>query len=406
MLYPDYLYRVAERSEELASELHTYIVKQIVERIIIRMERGDDYLMTPADKWRIDVLQESGSLLEEITAEISARSKVQEQEIREAMEAAGVKALEYDDRVYRDAGLSPVPLQQSPYLTRIIERNYKATVGEWRNYTRTTAQAAQQTFIKAMDKAYTLSASGAVSPSQAIREAVNEVANDGVYVRYPSGRKDTIETATLRAVRTGIAQMSGDIQIARMEEMDWDIILTSAHLGARMGDSGENPSNHFWWQGKFYTRTGRSGDFPDFYKSTGYGTVEGLDGVNCRHSFGPGDGKHNPFAEIDTEENRRVEALNKRQRTLERRIRKTKRALQAIQAAIDASGDDKLKFSLQMDYDKKAFLLREQNKAYKEFTDDNGLKNLSDRLHIAKWDREQAAQARGAATRYKDLKNK
>ena len=26
----------------------------------------------------------------------------------------------------------------------------------------------------------------------------------------------------------------------------------SAHLGARTGDGGENHTNHFWWQGKFY----------------------------------------------------------------------------------------------------------------------------------------------------------
>lgn len=34
--------------------------------------------------------------------------------------------------------------------------------------------------------------------------------------------------------------------------MGWKIVLVSAHLGARTGDGGENFTNHFWWQGKFY----------------------------------------------------------------------------------------------------------------------------------------------------------
>jgi len=405
MLYPDYLLRVSEPSEEIASELHAYILSQIVERIVLRIGRGDDYIFTPRDYSQVSILQESGELMEDIAAEIAKLTKVQQKEILAAMNEAGVKALEYDDKVYADAGLSPIPLQQSPYLTRVIERGYNATANEWENFTRTTAQAAQQTFVKAVDKAYTLAVSGAVSTSQAVREAVNEVAQDGVYIEYPSGRKDTIETATLRAVRTGIAQMSSEITIARMDEMDWDIILTSAHLGARTGDGGENPGNHEWWQGKFLSRLGKS-NFPDFVKTTGYGTVTGLSGTNCRHSFGPGDGKHNPFKDIDTGESRKIEKLNKQQRALERRIRKTKRTVQVLKTAIDACKDEQLKFDLQQDYDKKSFLLSQQNKAYRDFNEENGLRNLDDRLRIAGWDREQAAAARGAATRYKNLKEK
>ena len=45
------------------------------------------------------------------------------------MEEAGVKALEYDDKTYRAAGLSPMPLTQSPALIRLMERNYNATPG-------------------------------------------------------------------------------------------------------------------------------------------------------------------------------------------------------------------------------------------------------------------------------------
>lgn len=403
MLSPEYLSKIAEGSEEIASQLHTYIMRQIIDRMMIRIGRGDDYLLTSSDTWRIQVLQDSGYLLQDITAELAKYTKRQEKEIKAAMEEAGVKALEYDDKIYQAAGLSPMPLTQSPALIRLMERNYSATLGEWRNYTQSAAQAAQRLFLNECDLAYNKVMSGAVSYSQAVREAVETAVSGGVYVDYPTGHRDTIETATARAVRTGIAQAAGDISIKRMEEMDWDIILVSAHIGARTGDGGENPGNHFWWQGKFYSRSGNDKRFPPF-SQTGYGTINGLSGINCRHSFGSGDGVNNPYEKIDTKENARIEKLEQRQRALERRIRKTKREVMGMQEAVDKCEDESLKFELQQTLDRKSYLLSRQNKAYNEFCKENSLRPLSERLQIARWNREQAAKSRGAARRYQNAK--
>ncbi len=405
MLSPDYLARIAEGSEEIASQLHTYIIRQIIDRMMIRIGRGDDYLLTSSDRWRIQILQDARYLLEDITAELSKITKRQEKEIKDAMEEAGVKALEYDHKIYEAAGLSPTPLTQSPQLIRLMERNMDATMGEWENYTRTTAEAAQRLFINECDNAYHLVSSGAVSYTQAVKEAVNNVVSGGVIVHYPSGHKDTIETATARAVRTGVAQATGDISINRMEEMDWDIILVSAHIGARTGDGGQNPGNHLWWQGQFYSRTGKDKRFPPF-SQTGYGTGEGLCGWNCRHSFGSGDGVNNPYKDIQTADNYKVEQLEKRQRTLERRIRKTKREVMGMQEAVDKCKDESVKFEMQLDLDRKSYLLQRQNKAYNEFCKTNDLRTQQERLQIARWNREQAAKARGAARRYQNAKGK
>lgn len=403
MLSPEYLSKIAEGSEEIASQLHTYIIRQIIDRMMIRIGRGDDYLLTSSDAWRIQVLQDSGYLLQDITAELAKYTKRQEKEIKVAMEESGVKALEYDDKIYQAAGLSPMPLTQSPALIRLMERNYSATLGEWRNYTQSAAQAAQRLFLNECDLAYNKVMSGAVSYSQAVREAVETAVSGGVYVDYPTGHRDTIETATARAVRTGIAQAAGDISIKRMEEMDWDIILVSAHIGARTGDGGENPGNHFWWQGKFYSRSGNDKRFPPF-SQTGYGTINGLSGINCRHSFGSGDGVNNPYEKIDTKENARIEKLEQRQRALERRIRKTKREVMGMQEAVDKCEDESLKFELQQTLDRKSYLLSRQNKAYNEFCKENSLRPLSERLQIARWNREQAAKSRGEARRYQNAK--
>lgn len=406
MLEPAYLQRIAEGAEEIAADLHSYILRKIVERMIIRIGRGDEYLFTSADHWQIEIMQDSGALMEEIIPEIAKRTKLQQKEIKEAMEEAGIKAVEADDKIYEAAGLSPLPLMESPELIRLMQRNYEATLGEWRNYTRTTADAAQKLFVNSCDTAYHKVTTGAVSYTQAVREAVDEVVSGGVYVNYTNAEtgkihRDTIETATARAVRTGVGQATGAISLERMKEMEWDIILVSAHLGARTGDGGDNPGNHMWWQGKFYSRSGKDKRFPPF-SVTGYGSGEGLCGWNCRHSFGSGDGVNNPYKGIETEESERIEKLEQRQRTLERRIRKTKRIVSGIQTAVESCKDPQAKSALQMDLDRKSYLLQRQNTAYNQFCDDNDLRPLADRLRIARWGREQAAKARGAARRYQN----
>lgn len=404
MLTPEYLLRISEGAEDIAEQLHQKIVSQIIERIMLRIGRGDDYILTAQDKWQLEVLSDAGYLLEDIQKEIASKTKLQQAEIKAAMEEAGVTALQYDDAIYKAAGLSPVALEQSPYLIRLMQRNYEATLGEWTNFTKTTAEVSQQAFIKAMDKAYNLTASGTVSYTQSVKEAINDVASNGVEVVYPSGHKDTIETATLRAVRTGISQMSAQITDARMEEMGWDIILVSSHLGARVTDA-DDYTNHSWWQGKFYSKSGNDKRFSPF-SVCGMGDVQGIHGANCRHSHGPGDGENNPFEQYDSAENRKAYEIQQRQRTLERRIRKTKREVMGLKTAVDNAQDEKLKFELDQDYQRKAALLQKQNKAYNDFCEQNNLKRLSDRLAIAKWDRQQAAAARGAATRYNNAKGK
>lgn len=404
MLDPDYILRITEGAEDIASQLHSNIMQKIIERMMIRLGRGEDYLLTATDKWQIEVLQEAGYLLEDIQKELADKTKKQVKEIQEAMEDAGVQALQWDDKIYQAAGLSPVPLLQSPALMRIMQRNYEATTGEWRNFTRTTANEAQRLFINQMDNAYNMVVSGAVSYTEAVRDVINDVSEVGLKVNYSSGYKMSIESATMMIVRTGISQAAAEVSLERMKEMDWDIILVSSHLGARVGDGGKNPGNHSWWQGKFYSRTGRDKRFPDFVSSTGYGSITGLSGVNCRHSFGTGDGENNPFEQYDTEENRKAYETQQRQRTLERRIRDSKRKVQNLQTAVDNCKDEKLKFELQQKLDRKSYTLSKQNKAYKQYCKNNNLKEYAERLKVAKWDRQQAAKAAGAARRYQNAK--
>lgn len=394
MLKPDYLLHISEGAEDISEALHNEIIKRIINRIMLRISRNDDYVLTAYDKWNIETLQQAGYLLEDIQKEIAKATKLQEKEIAEAMEEAGVETLSYDDKIYKSVGLSPAPLTQSPELIRLMQRNYESTLGEWHNFTRTTADISQQLFINQLDKFYMLVSTGAMGYTQALKEIIDTVVSDGVRVYYDTGHSDTIETATLRAVRTGISQMSAQIQISRMDEMNLDLVITSSHLGAR--------PTHQEWQGKIFSRSGR-GNYPNFEESTGYGTVSGLCGANCRHSFSPYfEGMDNPFEQYDSEENLKQYEKEQRQRTLERRIRKTKREVMGWKEAVDAETDDKAKFELDLQYQKKASLLQKQNEAYREYCEKNNLRPLADRITIARWNRQQATAARGAAKRYEN----
>ena len=336
----------------------------------------------------------------DLVKEIAKATGLQVTEIKRAFEDAGVKTIAWDNAVYKAAGLSPDPLLNSPRLLALLERGYRKTLREWQNYTGTTADAAQRLFIQVCDTAYNQVATGALSYTQAVAEAVERVARDGVTVTYPTGWTDTIETATLRAVRTGVAQACAEMTEARMDELDWDTVLVSAHLGARYGDGGENFTNHAWWQGKFYSKSGGDARFPPL-SVCGMGDVQGLCGANCRHSIGPGDGEHNPYEGYDSEENRKRYDLEQRQRQLERRIRHTKREVQGLKAAVDAA-DAETRPELERKYQQKAKLLQQQSQAYGKFCQENELKPLQDRLKIAGWDRKQAASAAAAARKIDD----
>lgn len=398
MLDAEYLLHLTEAAEDIAAQLHNEIIKRIVERVVARIKAGKDYLLTASDKYQIELLQDAGFLRSDIEKEIAQLTKKELTEMKAAFEDAGIESFSYDSDIYRQVGIEPGFLQQSPQLIRLLQRGYEATAGTWENLCRTTADAAQQTFIRECDKVYNLVSTGAVSHTDAYIKAIDTIATDGVVITYPSGHRDTIETATLRCMRTGVAQACAEITDARMDEYNWDIVLVSAHLGARY-TAAEDFTNHEWWQGKFYSRSGTDDRFPPL-SVCGLGNVQGLCGANCRHSYGPGDGVNNPFEGlIDSAENRRLYDLSQKQRAMERRIRKSKRELVGMKAGVDGAPTPEAKEKLQAMYDQKALKLKRQNEAYRDFCEKNGLKTREQRIATAQFDREQGKAARAAAKR-------
>lgn len=396
MLTPQQLLEIIDTLYPTIDELNTWITADIISRVMARIGRGQDAFLTATDDWQLQVYQAAGGHTEAVQREIARWTKTSDAEIKRIFEDAGIKALTYDSDFYAAHGLEAINLAQSEGMIRLLEDTYQRTAGTVHNFTRTTAKASQQRLIKALDTAHMKVSSGATSYTQAVQEAVLSIVDEQTKVVYPTGHIDTIETAVLRAVRTGVAQASGNMAIQGMEEREWDVVLVSAHIGARYGDGGENPGNHFWWQGKHYSRTGKTPGIP-LFSETGYGTGEGLCGWNCRHSFGPGDLRHNPYAQFDAEENKEAYDLSQKQRSMESRIRRTKLKMVGIRQAVESAEDTKVKATLEDEYTKAAKLLERQNLAYNSFCQDNNLKRLADRIQIAQWTRADAAKSIAAA---------
>lgn len=392
MLTPEEIDALIEPMQPLIDDLNTFILKDIVHRLVARMRHGDPFKLSQSDIWQIEVLREANAHYEAVQKKLATWTGKADREIAAIFEDAGITAWDADRAIYDSQGKKTLPINELPRMVQIMQDTMQRTYGSFHNLTRTTAHSSQQRFIRILDEAHMKTITGATSYQEAVRQAVNELCTKQLVITYgdaPNGslvyHKDTIEVATLRAVRTGTAQACGNISLQGMIDNDHDVIQVSGHMGARYGDGGHNPGNHFWWQAKQYSRTGKTKELPNF-DVCGYGSGEGLCGWNCRHSFGPGILGHNPYEKFDTEENQKAYDLSQKQRAMERKIRRDKENVVGRDEALrSCPASEREKY--QADYDRAVNLLKKHMKAYNDFCKTNNLKKQYDRLENAKYTR-------------------
>lgn len=379
MLTPNYIEKITKGSEFLADQIREEGLRQILSRLMARLS-DDNFFFSQTDRWQVLAMMDAQLSLEDIVKVISQYTGLMEKEIWDEMLQANIEAHAIEDSVFKKANIVTTDFTRNPYYLRLLERNYEKTIGTWKNLTGTMPLQTYTAYIEACDKAYNLVTGGLVSYTEAVEQACDVLVNKGIKcVDYPSGRRDTVQTATLRAVRTGINQSAGDITMARLDEYDWDIVLVSAHLGARYGDGGQNPGNHAWWQGKFYSRSGNDKRFKPF-SVTGYGTGEGLCGWNCRHSFGAGDGEFNPYDKINSKENQKAYDLSQRQRYLERQVRAQKDKVLEYEEIYKGYKRKVEKDKAFEKLEKAKTNLYRKNKRYNDFCDEKNLTPYYERL--------------------------
>ena len=161
-------------------------------------------------------------------------------------------------------------------------RNLTASMGFLVDAGRTMLPPAKS-FQWALDNATMQIQSGAISYNQAIKSAVQQLAQSGLkVVDYESGHRDQVDVAVRRAVMTGVNQICAKYTEQSAEYLETPYFEVSAHSGAR-DKPGPSPwSSHKDWQGKVYSI--RAGDiYQNIYEVCGLGAVDGLEGANCRH---------------------------------------------------------------------------------------------------------------------------
>lgn len=273
MLTPDYLKNVADDAVNVYAKLENSIIKDIVRRL-----QDTDFQMTESARFQIQIAQESGMLYDDIIKKVAEYSQNSEKVIKKTFENSAIEALKFDDMIYIAQGLSPIPIKQSEVMLNLLKTTLNKTNGSLYNLTLTTANTTQSKFIEVCNDTYMKVSSGAFDYNTAIRQAVKQFA-DGVQVQYDSGYKLNVKNAVRRAVMTGVNQTCLKMQEERANEMGCDLVEVTAHAGAR--------PEHAEWQGKIYSRSGKSKKYPPLVESTGYGTGSGLGGWNCRHNMFP-----------------------------------------------------------------------------------------------------------------------
>lgn len=175
---------------------------------------------------------------------------------------------------------------------------------------------------------------GGDSPRRAIGDAVSWLSKLGITtIDYRSGVSTSVDAALRRHLVTQANQARNDVLWRRMDEWGCDLVYTTAHYGAR--------PTHAVWQGKVFSRSGRSAKYPPLVEATGYGTAAGLCGVNCRHRMVPYVEGASALPDTDYSEQERLTGMNggeyyaatQAQRRMESAIRATKREVSVGEAA-------------------------------------------------------------------------
>lgn len=269
-------------------------------------------------------------------------------EIDEAVRETCERLLEASDKddMRRVRGDQIFPMQIAATIdgvARILERDNLAM-----------QEGARSAFLDASIEAVTRVNAGTMTRERALHHAVRKLESEGVpiitYRNTKTGMvtvRNKVDVAVRRHVRTQIAQDGADMTMQRMGRLGIDLVEVSSHEGSR--------PEHALWQGRCYSLSGdKTIDgvrYRDFYEATGYGSVSGLMGANCRHSFAPyrhgAPRAYEPDPKSPTGlSNDELYEYEQKQRALERDIREAKRQLRGAEIEHKALGTDESRVNL------------------------------------------------------------
>lgn len=193
------------------------------------------------------------------------------------------------------------------------------------------------------------------------------------WIEYESGWHNRITVAARGAVMTGVSQLTGKISEMNAEKLGTEYFEIDWHAGAR-------PS-HAEWQGKVWSKE-------ELVTVCGLGTVTGLNGANCYHTyypFIPGISERNYTDEWLEEQNQRESmprAFKGKEYALyeatqkQRQMETTMRAQREKIRLLEKGGVDSKELTVQK------CRYQGQLQEYASFCKEVGLKPQRDRIYI------------------------
>lgn len=420
MLVPSYFEGKEEKLLSLYQELENFILRDITRRLLSAGE-----MTATADRliWKLQQMGESQAAIEQKLRKLTGLTQ---KELRSLLQDAVLTSWEDDRATLEQLCIELSNPLENAAVIRVMDAEFKKSLGELNNLTRTTMKQSQIDLINMFDEADLRVAAGVQSYSVAVCDILDRYAGKGIEVSYPTGAKRTLESACRMIVVTSMNQTAAQITNQYIVEGNIEYVLVSAHPNARTGSKGQPAfSSHMDWQGLPYKIVGSEPGFPNLEEKTGYridpktgqGTVThitALHGVNCRHGHRPWAKElKNPWRDnegnlldgngnrLDDETVKKNYQLSQKQRAMERSLRAWKRKLIIKEQEIAGVAEADVKEILQRDYDRMAYQLTQKNKAYNDFCKQNDLQPQYDRIKVIDFGRDQAKKANKGAKRYK-----
>ena len=378
MLTPEQWEIISKQAGQIYNQLELKIIEEVSKRIT---NVGYANIVVHND---VLIAQEMGMLYQDIIDLVSKETEKSQGEIQNIFQKAGIETLKFDDKIYEEAGLSPIPIKQSKNMLQLLMTTALKTNNNLKNLCMTTANSTQNDFLNAIDNAYLEVSTGVKSYSSAIIDAINKTSKKGAIVEYPSGYKTSIENAVRMNIITGVNQTCGKLQEMRADELGWDLMEITAHGGAR--------PEHAEWQGKIVSRSGQKGYLS--LDDIGYGEPTGFKGVNCMHDWYPyfkGSSRTYTQEQLSNWKNETVTYNGKEiskydatqiQRRMERQIRQDKKDIAGLNGILKNATDNKLIEDTRTEFAKKSLTHKTHQNILEDFIQQTSFAKDNSRLYI------------------------
>lgn len=274
----DYKEKIASKIAARYISLEERILQDIARRI---KKTGE---ITSTADWQINRLRILGYSSEDI-----------EREIKKVLDASYPEMFELYDKVidweyvrnkdiYEQINAEFIPYEENRQLQQITDaliqqsledlENVTKSLGFYLDYNgRKVLTPLSQVYTNYLDNACFDIVTGAFDYGSVLRRVVTQLTNSGLRkIEYGSGYASRVEVAARRAVMTGVANLTGEIADYNAKKLGAEHFEVEWHAGAR--------PTHAVWQGRVWTKE-------QLYSVCGLGTVTGLLGANCYHTYYP-----------------------------------------------------------------------------------------------------------------------